>query len=55
VTDVIAEKDGKRIYYYIADDHPAIVYVNTIGTFRVKRSKAADLLKSAVENLLRRK
>jgi hypothetical protein len=39
MTDVIVEsKEGKRIHHYIADNHPAIVYIKEGGTIRVRKA-----------------
>jgi hypothetical protein len=50
-TDVIIEKDGEQIHYYIRDNHPAIVHVRVGGTMRVKRADTITPIKNAIAAL----
>lgn len=50
-TDVIVEKDGEYLHYYIADNHPAVVHVRAGGTIRVKRADTITPIKNAMATL----
>jgi hypothetical protein len=50
-TDVIVEKDGEYLHYYIADNHPAVVHVRTGGTIRIKRADTITPIKNAMATL----
>jgi len=52
MTDVIVENEkGERIHYYIADNHPAVVYVRVDGTFRVKKADTITPVQRAITSL----
>jgi len=51
MTDVIIEKDGQSIHYYIRDNHPAIVHVRVGETMRVKRADTITPVKRAIASL----
>jgi hypothetical protein len=50
-TDVILEKNGEYIHYYITDNHPAIVHIRVGGTIRVKRADTITPIKNAIARL----
>jgi hypothetical protein len=53
-TDVILEKDGEYIHYYIADNHPAIVHVRKGSSIRVKRADTITPVEGAIKALMQR-
>jgi hypothetical protein len=54
MTDVIVEKDGRSMHYYIADNHPAIVHIRVGGTIRVRKADTITPIKQAITSLVRK-
>jgi hypothetical protein len=54
-TDVILEKDGEYIHYYIADNHPAIVHIRKGSSMRVKRADTITPVEQAIKALMQHK
>jgi len=55
MTDVIVEKNGQSIHYYIADNHPARVHIKVGGTVRVRKADTITPIKQAITSLIRKK
>ena len=54
MTDVILERDGQYIHYYIDDKHPAIVHIRRGSSIRVKRADTITPIEQAIRAITRR-